>query len=147
MIWIVVDHDLIGIPQPSIAEADLDRGNVPIPAVEPEAVWAAAAKTPDVSASEAAGKATMGKGLVEMKANVNAARVVSHPDPSIHVRGIGVPVPVTEVAVGLDGVGIAPDRLGSMVGNDGMGSSTGARVVCAVLGKRWNSKNKQSSQS
>src|SRR5580698_4709043 len=59
VIRIVIDHDLIRVPQPPIAERNVRCGNIPVPSVEPEAARAAAPKMPNVTWTKAAGEVTV----------------------------------------------------------------------------------------
>ena len=59
VVGIFVDNDLIRIPEPIAAVADIVRSNAEVKAAEPETRWAAASKMPDVATTKAPGKATM----------------------------------------------------------------------------------------
>ena len=41
VVWIVINYDLVGIPVPVSAIANVSWGHTPVEIVEPEAIWAA----------------------------------------------------------------------------------------------------------
>ena len=79
MVGIFVDDNVITVPQPTVAESDIDWRNVEIEAAEPEAIGTAAREVPDVSAPEATGEMAVLPRVVEMKASVIATRFVANP--------------------------------------------------------------------
>src|SRR5271157_450536 len=123
VIRIVIDHDVVGIPQPSVAEGNVKRRYVPVPAVEPEAAGASAAQMPHMPAAKSAGKAAMLEGVVKMIVRVAASRVVAHPALAFHVRNAGVSGLVAVVALGLGRMGCAGECLGAVGRNRLMPSS------------------------
>jgi hypothetical protein len=79
VVGIFVDHDLIAIPGPVAAEAEVDWSHTEVEAAEPEAAGATAAEVPDVAASEAAGEVAVFPGMIEMEPGSVVAVVVSDP--------------------------------------------------------------------
>lgn len=59
MVGIGVDHDVVGIPQPAVAEIDIVRRDAEVVAIEPEAVRTSAAKMPYVTAADFTRKAAV----------------------------------------------------------------------------------------
>src|SRR5579862_7490998 len=80
MIGIVVDDDVVRIPEPAIDIAEFPGRYAPVPAVEPEAVRVAAYESPAMGRPEAAGEMAVFPGVIEMKALVVAALVMTDPD-------------------------------------------------------------------
>ena len=122
VIRVGVNHDVVGVPQPAVAEGYVIGGNVPIPAVEPEAAGTSAAKMPYVPAAKAAGKAAMREGMVVVVVGIPAARVMTDPGLVIHVRDVGVAFLVAVVAIrlgrmGRAGVGLWPTLGSCLVGS------------------------------
>ena len=100
MVGVFVDDDLVGVPEPAVAEGDVSRSNIPIPAVEPEAAGAAAGETPNMGAAKAAGEVAVGEWLIHMVAGIVGAGVVTDPGLSvIDVRNVGVAGLVAVIAV------------------------------------------------
>src|SRR5579863_2030537 len=56
MVWIFVNHDIVAIPEPVPAVADVEGGNAETKTAEPESARAAAAQPPHMAAPEAAGE-------------------------------------------------------------------------------------------
>ena len=91
VVGIVVDHDVIIIPIPVIAIADVEGCDAEIVSAEPEAAGTTAPQTPDMAASDSKRKVAVLPGMVEMEVGVVASCVVA--DPAIvgmNVRGFGV---------------------------------------------------------
>jgi hypothetical protein len=79
VVRIVIDNDIVAVPQPVVAEADVIRGNAEIEAAEPESVRTAATEMPNVTATEAAGKASVLPGMIEVVVRIIGAGVVANP--------------------------------------------------------------------
>src|SRR5579863_8932709 len=79
MVRIVVDDDIVRVPEPAVAVPHVIGRNAPVPVVEPESPRAAAAQMPYMARAEAAAKAAMLPGMVQMKVRVVAAGVVADP--------------------------------------------------------------------
>jgi hypothetical protein len=56
VVGVFVDHDIVAIPKPVAAEADIVGSDAEIESAEPKAIRAASAEVPDAAATEAAGK-------------------------------------------------------------------------------------------
>jgi hypothetical protein len=96
VVRIFIDHNLVGIPEPVIAIAEIVRGDVKIEPAEPETARASSANPPNVAATEAAGEPSMFKWMTHVIVGVVASRVVAHPliVLDINVRSIGMPGPL-----------------------------------------------------
>ena len=79
VIRIVIDHDLVRVPQPSIAEGDVRRGYVPRPSVEPETRRAAACDVPHMARAKAAAEMPMLPGVIQVIVRIILPRVMSNP--------------------------------------------------------------------
>jgi hypothetical protein len=99
VVRIVVNNDLVRVPQPAIAVGHIKRRHTPIPSVEPEAAWAAADQSPHMLRTEAAGKVAVLPRMVEMIVRVVATGIVTDPDIAVYVRSGRVPALVAEVMV------------------------------------------------
>ena len=97
MIRIVVDHDLIGVPQPIVDEGVVVRRDVEEEPAKPETSRTAAAEPEDMTAPEAAGETTMRPRMIEAVMAVATTGVMSNPPAvRVHVRRIGMSFAVTE---------------------------------------------------
>jgi hypothetical protein len=56
VVGIVVDDDVVGVPEPSVRVGEVPGGYAEVEAAEPEAGWTSSAETPDVGGAEAAGE-------------------------------------------------------------------------------------------
>jgi len=100
VIRIFVDDHIVAIPVPAITEGDIVRGYAEIEAVEPEAAGSAAAETPVMRGAEAARKVTMLPRVIEVIVRIIATCVMANPVIAfVHVRGIGMPWMILEVAM------------------------------------------------
>src|SRR5271157_6258793 len=98
---------------------------------------------PHMPAAKAAAEPAMLKGMVDVVTHVISAGVVTNPGLPIHVRGVGVALLVAEVTILFDRVRCSPHGRRPMRRNSLMPSAT----PFAMLGKRGNCKNEQSSKS
>ncbi len=141
VIRIFVNHDLIAVPQPVPAEAEIRRPDRPVEVIEPEAIWTAASQSEHVTLSDSACKAAMFERMVDVKTRIVLARIVA--DPFI----IGVDVRsfrmVRLVGEGLGlfdrlGVGFGDFRRSRAVrGNMSAADVFGVLTVTAVAALAW----------
>ena len=102
VVRIFVDHDIVAIPKPVAAIANVEGGNTETKTAKPEKVRASAPEMPHMAATEAARKVPMLPGVIEMIVNVAAAGVVSDPFAVVmDVGSVGMPRFVVEVRRGL----------------------------------------------
>lgn len=100
MVRVFVDNDVVAVPEPVVAEADVVGGDAEVEAAEPEAIGATAAEMPDVATAEAAGEAAVFPGVVEMVMGVVATRVMADPlAVRVDVRRVGMSRLVVEVRI------------------------------------------------
>ena len=98
MVRIFVNDDVVAVPEPIAAEANVIRGYAEIEAAEPETVGTASGEMSDVAAAEAAGKASVLPGMIEVVVRVVAARVMANPFAvRMDVRRVGMSGLVVEV--------------------------------------------------
>jgi hypothetical protein len=99
VIGILIDHDLIVVPQPVAAEADVDRGHAEVEATKPKSTGPAAGQSPDVAFAEAAGEAPVLEGMIQMESRIILTAIVSNPFVAgrVDVRRFGMAGLVGEI--------------------------------------------------
>lgn len=94
MVGILVDHDVVGIPDPVIAIADIVGSNRKIEAAKPETARASPFDAKHVSLAEPAGKSSVLPGTIEVVVRIILACVM--PDPlvaaGVDVGRFGMPL-------------------------------------------------------
>jgi hypothetical protein len=106
VVIVLINYDLVGIPQPAVSEAEIVWGNAEEEAVKPEALRASSYKPEYMATAKAARKVPMLPGMTEMVVGIIPARVM--PDPvavGVNVRGIWVSSVIIECAVWLTSKG------------------------------------------
>ena len=92
VIWIVVYHDVVAVPQPIVRVVVVVRRDVPVKAAKPETVAASAFKAIDVVAADFTAEASVFPNVILMITGIVAAGFM--PDPlivlSMHVRSFGM---------------------------------------------------------
>ena len=81
VIGIVIDDDVIGIPQPAVYKAEVIGSNAKEESIEAEALRTSSPKPIDVIATDLAAEVSVCPGMIEMIAGIVRAGVV--PDPLI----------------------------------------------------------------
>jgi hypothetical protein len=100
VIGIVVDDDIVRIPEPAVTETNVVGSHGEEEASEPEAAGTSASEMPHMAATEATAEAAMLPGMIHVVMNVAAAGIVTDPFSTVvDVRSVGMPSPVVEVAV------------------------------------------------
>lgn len=92
VVRVVVNHDLVTVPHPVVAEAVVIGGNAEIETAEPEAVARSAGQMPNVAAANSSGKVPVLPRVIDVVVGVSRAGLV--PDPfavGVNVWSIGVP--------------------------------------------------------
>ena len=118
VVGILVNHDIVAIPKPIAAVTDIERSDAEIETAEPEAAGTTAAEVPDVSAAEAAGKAAVLPGMIEVKTRVIAALIVTNPFAvRMDMGSIGVARTIVERLFGLGRARCAVKRFWAVVRN------------------------------
>jgi hypothetical protein len=98
VIGIFVDDNVVAVPEPAVAVADVKGRDVEIETAEPEAIGAAAGEMPDVAGAEAAGEVAVLPGMIEVIVNVVASGVVADPFAvGVNVRRVGMAGMIVEM--------------------------------------------------
>jgi putative intracellular protease/amidase len=101
VIRVFVDHDVVAVPEPVVAEAQVERGDAEVEASEPETAGAASGKVPDVASPEASGEVAVLPGMIEMKTGVVSSVLVPDPLPVVvDVWGFGMAFMVAKSRMG-----------------------------------------------
>ena len=101
VVGIIVDHDLVAVPIPIVAVGIVIGCDAEIETAEPEAFAIAAGDAPFVTAADAAGKAAMLPGTIEMIVGIIAAVFVADPLVIVvNVRSVGM-IPFIGIPWGL----------------------------------------------
>jgi hypothetical protein len=97
VVWIVVDRDWIGIPQPVAAEAEIVRCDAEVVSAKPEPSRATACEVKDMAAPEPAGESTVLEGMIEVIVRVVTTAVMTNPAAvGVHMRCVRMSLAVTE---------------------------------------------------
>lgn len=93
VIRVLVDHDLIGAPIPSIAEGKVNRSDGEVETAEPEALSTAASNAPHVALAETAIEVAVLPGMIQMIVGIVAAGIVADPFVvGVDVRSVGMAI-------------------------------------------------------
>src|SRR5579871_3881826 len=104
MIRIVIDHDIIGVPEPAVHVADVIGRDAPAKSAKPEERGSAAADTPYMAAADPAGETAVFPGTIQMIVRVFASTLVANPFAiRVNVRRFRMPFAVIKLA-GLRGM-------------------------------------------
>src|SRR5476649_918498 len=79
MVGVVVDGDLVAVPEPVVAEAEVERRDTEVEPVAPEPLSVAALEPELVSEPEPAGKAAVFERVIEVVMGIVAPGVVADP--------------------------------------------------------------------
>ena len=102
MVRIFVDHDVVTVPIPIVAVGQVEIGYAEAKATEPEAAGIASLNAPAVATAESAIEATILPRVIDAKAGVISAAIVSHPFAvAVDVRRLGMTLAVVEVSVAI----------------------------------------------
>src|SRR5579864_272182 len=93
MVRIVVEDDVVAVPEPAVDIVVVIRGDGEPEAAEAEAVAASPLQPVDVLRADDAREVPVLPGMIEVVVRVAAAGVVPHPLIALgmHVRGVGMP--------------------------------------------------------
>src|SRR5208283_5263331 len=86
VVGVLVDDDVVGVPQPAVAVHHVRGCDAPVPTIEPEAPRAAASQVPHMAAAKAAGEPAMLPRLIHVVADIVMAGVMANPDLPVHMR-------------------------------------------------------------
>ena len=99
VVGVLINHDLVTVPEPVVAEAIVIGGNAKIKASKPEALRAATGQDPNVPGAESPGKMSVLPRMIEVIVGVGAAGIVSNPLAiRMNVRRLRVTGGVAEVS-------------------------------------------------
>jgi len=103
VVWIIVNHDVIAIPEPAVAVAVIVRCYVKIKPVEPEPAGSAAAKPPAMAGTETTVEVAMRKWMIQVVMLIVPACIMADPSVMaiivIDVGCIGMAFMITQVRV------------------------------------------------
>jgi hypothetical protein len=100
VVGIVLDDEVIAVPEPVVAEAGVVGSDGEIKAAEPEAAGAASGEVPDVATADGAGEASVLPRMIEVVVSVATTGVVADPFVvGMDVRGVGVTSAIVKVTV------------------------------------------------
>jgi hypothetical protein len=98
VVGVFVDDDVVAVPEPVAAIADVEGADAEVETSEPEAVGAASGEMPDVAAAEASGEVAVFPGMIEVHAGIVTAGVVADPFAvGVNVRRVGMSPFVAQV--------------------------------------------------
>jgi hypothetical protein len=91
VVGIVVNHDLVAVPQPVIAKGDVVGSDAKVESAEPKARRTAAFDPVHMATTDSPAEASMFPGMIKMLVSIVAAGVMSDPFPvGVNVRGFGM---------------------------------------------------------
>jgi hypothetical protein len=104
VVGIFVDHDVVAVPEPVVAVADVVGSDAEVESAKPETIGSASGEPPDVTAAESAGEASVFPGMIKMVVRVVAASVMADPlSIGVDMGRVGMTGVVVEMAVLLHG--------------------------------------------
>jgi len=115
VIRILVNHDLVGIPQPVTAIAQVERRDAEVEASEPESRRASSCQVPDVMRTESAGEMAVLPGMIEVVMRIVAAGIVADSRAvRMNVGSIRMALFIRKGMIFLDRVAGSPDGSGTV---------------------------------
>jgi hypothetical protein len=131
VVGIFVDHDVVAVPEPVVAVADVVGSDAEVESAKPETIGSASSEPPDVTATESAGEASVFPRMIKMVVRVVAASVMADPLAiGVDMGRVGMTGVVVEMAVLLRGRGMRRLSGSWAVG----GNVRGATADFVVLG-------------
>lgn len=79
VIWILIDHDIVTIPEPVIAEVVVVRGNAEVETTKPETFPVSSTEPENMAATESATKVSVFPRMIDVVMGISVARLVSDP--------------------------------------------------------------------
>jgi len=117
VVGVLINHDLIGVPEPVTTEAVVVWCDAKVKAPEPKTRRAPACKMPDVVRAEPARKVSVLPRMIEMVVRIIPAGVMPNPlTARVDVGGVWVPRLVTKIALFLRRVWLPPKGSRAMGG-------------------------------
>jgi hypothetical protein len=114
VIGILIDDDLVGVPEPAIAKGDVVWGDAKEEAAKPKTRRAASCKVPDMVGAESPSEVSVLPRMIKMVVSIVPAGVMPHPLITIDVRGVRVAWLIGVIAVFLGGASLAANGSGAM---------------------------------
>jgi hypothetical protein len=147
MVGVVVYDDVIAVPEPVIAIAQVEGANAEVEASKPKAVGAASAEAPDVTTADAAGEAAVFPRVIEVEANIVASIFMSDPlAVVVDVRGFRMAFMIPKIGR-RPGYIVVRNRGRAMFRNvSATDSVASATPVVAVLGPGRNGQDERYSK-
>lgn len=100
VIGIIVNGNVVRIPEPAVSVSEIIRSDRKIKTVEPETIGTSASKAPDMATANAAIKTAMFIAMIKAIMGVTAARLMAYPlSVGMDVGSLRMPLPIAEVAV------------------------------------------------
>ena len=97
MVGVIVNDDVVTIPQPVAAVADIERRDAEVEAAEPETTGSSTRQMPAMTRAETSGEVAVFPGMVEMKAGVIASLIVADPlAVPVNMRCLGMALLITK---------------------------------------------------
>lgn len=101
MIGVVVDDDIVAVPEPIVAVGDVEGRDTEVESAKPEAAGTATNQAPAMTRADAAFEVTMLPGMVEVEAGIVTSLIVAHPFAVVvYVRGLGVAFAIAKGLLG-----------------------------------------------
>jgi len=92
VVRIVIDHNLVAIPEPAVAKSNVRGSDIEVESAKPEAAGAASRQMPNVALPDATREASVLPGVIEMIVGISLTGVVPNPlAVGVDVRSIGMP--------------------------------------------------------
>ena len=92
MVRVFINHHLVGVPEPVVAEAILIGGNTEIETAKPEVFAAPSGQPPDVFAAKASCEVPMLPRMIEVVVHVFGAGGMPNPFPvGVNMRSVWMP--------------------------------------------------------
>src|SRR5436305_1219037 len=97
VVRVLIDHDVVGIPQPVAGVPHVGIRNREVEVAETEAGWAASGESPDVLGAETSAEVAMLPRMIEVEADIGAAGIVADPLLLINVGCFGMALAIREM--------------------------------------------------
>lgn len=108
VVRVVIDDDIIRIPEPVAAIADIVGSHAEVEPAKPETVGSSSRKVPDMPRTEPASEVSVLPRMIEVVVRITPSCVMAHPPVArVNVRNVRVTRRVAKVSVLLNGMRIA----------------------------------------
>ena len=79
VVWVLIDHDLVAIPEPVIAEVEVVCGDAEVETTKPETLPVSSSQAEDMAAAESASKASVFPRMIDVVVGIITAGIMSDP--------------------------------------------------------------------